>query len=340
MVCSLRTGLRGRTRELLARKNRQSKDTQPTMSVPTIYCSEPISSDGGGGEGYGAGEEHWLHVPPGHGASDPSPAQRIFPEGDHGAAIVVTIASFHDSWRCGHTIKDLFLRATNRGRVYVGVVDQTAGDSSRLGCINSYCVGAVEGKRETVSFSPILLLCRDSRPLPPRPPRLQDQALSDPTFLSRVEWDAGGGEGAGDCPFRSQLTSRSIDVASSRGPVYARAFETSFLGSSELESSALTSNGMPLRFAMAIDSHMWVGSGVGSGGMMMCGRSVRVVFQLTSPLNRLFAREWDSELIAMWRRTENENAVLSTYVHDLGMLERAGGSAMGPGSRDVPLITD
>ena len=138
----------------------------------------------------------------------------------------------------------------------------------------------------------------------------QEQALADPTYLARVSGSAAEAASPGACPYRSRLTSRSVDVSSSRGPTYARAFEHEFVGRSEIDSAALTANGMPFRFAMSTDSHM------------------------------LFAREWDSELVSMWRRTENENAVLSTYVHDLGMLERAGGSATGPGSDDVPILTD
>ena len=107
------------------------------MSAPRLYCSEPVSSDGSSD---GTSEAKWLTVPPGHGANDPTPDPLFFPEGDDAANLIVTLASFHDSWRCGHTLKDLFFKAKHRDRVYVGVVDQTADDGSKLGCINAYCV--------------------------------------------------------------------------------------------------------------------------------------------------------------------------------------------------------
>ena len=99
--------------------------------APTIYCSEPASS---------GGNKQWVTVPPDHARRDATPAQAAFPEGDKHANIVVTISSYHDSWRCGHTIKDLFAKAKNRERIYVGIVDQTSGTGNDVGCISSYCV--------------------------------------------------------------------------------------------------------------------------------------------------------------------------------------------------------
>ena len=86
------------------------------------------------------------------------------------------------------------------------------------------------------------------------------------------------------CPFRDQITIRRINADHANGPQYARALGSDLLLSPPLESFTQD-------YCMQTDAHM------------------------------NFVSAWDIKMIDMWTMTQNEYAILSTYVAPLEQME-------------------